>query len=127
MVLQMPNNCLYHDVWISLLACFFGGITIVDKPISAYRRHGQNVTQHLKNNRHNRLRSIIGHCLRVQNQNDRMSAMIKIEDMARENDVAINPHFYTLKKVIRRRKSVWGRMLNLMYEIRNIKQVYMIK
>lgn len=127
MILQMPKDCLYHDVWISLLACFFGGVIIVDKSISAYRRHGKNVTIHIKNNRHNRLRSIIGHCLRVKNQNDRMSAIDRIEDIARENKVILNSHFYTLKSVIKRRTSAFGRILNLWYEIRNIKQVYMIK
>ena len=127
MILQMPKDSLYHDVWISLLACFFGGVIIVDKPISAYRRHGKNVTGHIKNNRHNRLRSIIGHCLRVRNQNDRMSAMNKIEEIAIENEIILNPHFYTLKRVIKRRTSVLGRIFNLLYEIRKIKQVYMIK
>ena len=127
MILKMPEDCLYHDVWISLLACFFGGVIIVDKPISAYRRHGRNVTGHLKNNRHSRLRSIIGHCLRSQNQRDRMSAMDRIEVIASDNNVNLNTHFYTLKRVIERRESVWGRIFNILYEIRNIKQVYMIK
>ena len=44
-----------------------------------------------------------------------------------DNNITLNPHFDVLKKIIERRDCALGRILNLFYEIKNIKHVYMIK
>ena len=126
-LLPMPDGCNYHDVWISLLACFIGGICIINKPLSAYRRHGFNVTTNIKNKRHSRFRSLIGHLLRVCNQEDRMSAIKRIEEIALTGNYDIDPHFYELNRVVSRRVNFFGRFANLFYEIKNFKSIYMVK
>lgn len=127
LMLPFPEKCNYHDVWISLLACFCGGVCIVDKPISSYRRHESNVTIGLKNSRHPRLRSLLGHALRVYNQEDRMSALDRIEKISVDEHLDLDPHFYTLKKVVERRSDFRGRLMNVFYEIENAKRIYTMK
>ena len=39
---RLPQVCLMHDAWLALLACCFGQIGWVDRPLYLYRQHGGN-------------------------------------------------------------------------------------
>ncbi|SCA63088.1 Uncharacterized protein SCG7086_AJ_00010 [Chlamydiales bacterium SCGC AG-110-P3] len=40
----LPNNCVMHDAWISLVACCFGTIGVHPQPTILYRQHAANDT-----------------------------------------------------------------------------------
>lgn len=42
--LPIPDNVLFHDVWLSTLACLFCGFEYTSTVITRYRQHGNNVT-----------------------------------------------------------------------------------
>ena len=40
----IPNDCLMHDAWLTLVAYTFGKALVVSKPVLKYRQHETNVT-----------------------------------------------------------------------------------
>lgn len=42
--LPFPEGIIFHDFWISNLACLFGGINYTDRCIASYRMHGNNAS-----------------------------------------------------------------------------------
>jgi glycosyltransferase involved in cell wall biosynthesis len=59
--LPLPDDICYHDVWFALLACYMDGINYVEKVISCYRMHDNNVTGQRKHKPRSRFR---GFCRR---------------------------------------------------------------
>lgn len=41
---SIPNDCLMHDAWLTLVAYTFGKALVVSKPVLKYRQHETNVT-----------------------------------------------------------------------------------
>ena len=41
-ICPFPSRIVYHDVWIGALANIYGTISVIDKPLIYYRRHGDN-------------------------------------------------------------------------------------
>ena len=62
-VLPFPQRIVYHDVWISLVACLNGGISYTDRSVAFYRIHGDNVSGSY-DRKANRLRSLARICIK---------------------------------------------------------------
>lgn len=49
-ICPIPQKNLYHDAWIGLLCSFYGKISVVNKPLMMYRRHGDNLSYSSRRN-----------------------------------------------------------------------------
>lgn len=52
-VCPIPQKNLYHDAWIGLLCTFYGKISVINKPLMMYRRHGNNLSYSSRRNINN--------------------------------------------------------------------------
>ncbi len=121
--LPIPEPVLYHDAWFTGLACFHGGIEYIKRPITDYRQHSNNVSMK-KKNRISRFRVFAGHVRRRRVLVDRAVFVDEIrkrvacltEEQRRFLDEA--------EKYYRRRKTIFGRLANTLFELRNLHLIY---
>ncbi len=45
LALPFPKNIPMHDVWLGLIAEFYGNVQYIDEPLIYYRRHGNNLSE----------------------------------------------------------------------------------
>lgn len=121
--LPMPDNGIYHDVWLSALACFAGGIRYISEVVTLYRRHDKAVTGNRR--RHMRIRSFISHFLLGKSLVDRWILVPTIrerlrDDLNKEQRAFLNQ----AEKYYARRNTLLGRIRNATFEIRHYKMIY---
>lgn len=123
MAMPIPNEIRIHDIWFSSLACFYGGLSVIDETVTLYRRHQNNVTE--TKNKKTRFRSFIGHIL----FNRSLFDFVVLPDLIRERlgnkltDIQLN-FLREAENYYYRRKSVWGRFYNMIFEIKHFKSIY---
>ena len=120
--LPIPEGANYHDSWFAALACFAGGLAYIDKPTMRYRRFSNAVTS---DNRYLcPVRMFVGSVLVDHSVKDRL---VFIDNIRKRCDfMSNNQHdlLNTFEKLLRRRKSLWGRIANIPYIIKHYKAVY---
>ncbi|WP_455669615.1 glycosyltransferase family 2 protein [Phocaeicola sp.] len=121
--LPIPEIVAYHDAWFSELGCFYGGISFFRDVILLYRRHGHNVTGE-KEVRRPKIRSFIRHIRHSHSLKDRVgivdNILERLPDLSSdEKDFLINA-----KAMFLRKKSIWGRLYNSIYELRHYKYIF---
>lgn len=121
--LPIPGNGIYHDVWLSALACFAGGMRYISEVVTLYRRHDKAVTGAKK--RRNRLRTIIGHILLNRTLRDRnilvQELRTRLRDVLNDEQTAF---LNQAEKYYARRNTLLGRIRNFFFEIRYYKMIY---
>ena len=118
------NN--YHDFWLSSLACFWGGIQNTEKVITLYRRHPNAVTG--VKYRRNRFRTCIGHLLFKHALPHRAALVSSIQDRLGESLTQDQIEFLKVaEKYFKRQKTIWGRFLNLCFELKHFRTIYCCK
>ena len=121
--LPFPHNGIYHDVWLSALACFVGGIRYIPEVVTLYRRHDMAVTGAKK--RHSRLRTLIGHVLLNRALRDRVILVselrFRLQDVLNDKSTTFLNH---AERYYARRNTLFGRIRNFFFEIRYYKMIY---
>ena len=56
--LQVPDDYLYHDLWLAQISCLAGKLFYLDEPLTLFRQHGSNSSGQLIK-RKNKIREII--------------------------------------------------------------------
>lgn len=121
--LPVPNNGIYHDVWLNAFACFYGGMQRVGDVITLYRRHDKAVTG-AKVNRARILSIIIpilsGRALStrwilVPAIRERLDGMLSQEQCSFLNEA---------EKYYSRRRTLFGRIRNLPFELKHYQTIY---
>ena len=119
--LPLPNGVPCHDMWFSLLACFYGGLEPIKETVTFYRRHNQTITG--SKIRKSRFKALLSNLLRsttysrpsmlmalnerINNFTDKQKAILLAAD-----------RFYT------RKKSFLGRFVNLIFCIKHYKLIF---
>ena len=116
----------YHDFWLSCLACFYGGISRIDAPITLYRRHERAVTGDRR--RKPRLRAVVGHVLLKRALRYRPAVVEALrERLANTLTEEQRAFLAQADRYYKRRSSLFGRLANLVFEIKHYKLIYACK
>ena len=120
-ILPIPQNLSYHDSWVSILACFCGGLSYVDVVITKYRMHGGNVTKvrlKPKSRWKEFLRSAKNPCFY-----DREAMLDGIENrlsLSSKDEKELNK----IKSLVKRGKTFWGRIGIIPFKLKYYKTIY---
>lgn len=120
--LPVPDGAFYHDSWFAVLACFTGGIVYVDKPIMRYRRLAYSVTYNSM--RVCAFRRFVGITLNKHSAFDRLHLIEAIKDRVKQLSPAQLNLLTISERILKRRKSIWGRIANVPYLIRYFQSIY---
>lgn len=120
--LPIPEIVSYHDVWLSSLACFCGGMKYVNEPVNKYRQH-ENNTSGGKIVRIKKFRTYLEHIRRPC-----LSYRLPMteEIIRRSTNLCIEKRkLLTLAvKYHRRRQHLRGRLLNALFELIHYRLIY---
>lgn len=120
--LPIPEKARYHDSWFALLACFTGGLIYVDEPVMWYRRLETSVT--VRTMRVCAFRRFVGITI---NRHTEYDSSYLIEVVKRRIERMPPQQYHLLQvseKIKKRRKSLWGRMVNVPYFLRYFQTIY---
>lgn len=123
--LPFPSDTHFHDVWLATLACFTGGISYGKTPIIKYRRHSGEVTNGKK--RHSAIRTFIGATLVNHSLTDRLPVVESILDRIDGLTIEQKKTLMLIRKMLIRRKNIWGRLANVPYLLRHFRIIYTTK
>lgn len=122
-MLPIPQEIIYHDIWIGSLACFYGGLNYLSVPVTLYRRHAASISGSKIHT--TRIRNLIGRVLLdkalsnrptlVDSIRERMNGLLS-EEQTRFLDAS--------EKYYKRRKSIFGRIINFFFDITHFKLIY---
>lgn len=121
--LPIPEGIRIHDIWFSSLACFSGGLSVIDDIVTLYRRHQGNVTETKR--KKTRIRSFMGHLL----FNHSLFDYVKLPDLIRwrmGDKLGSDQLNFLIQadKYYKRRQSVIGRVYNAFFEIKYFRLIY---
>lgn len=118
-----PPNITFHDFWISCVACLYGGIAYSEDVIAYYRIHGNN----LSGNHNNRfIRRYFFKCLCVNGMNpDRIYYINGLKCLPNINNKAMRL-INNMENFYYGNKSIYGKISNIFYILRNCKEIYCI-
>jgi len=117
--LPIPGDVRFHDVWFAHVACLFGIFRFVNKPITQWRIHDNNTSgRHV---RHHPLRTIAGHFLKRNLQNNRMELIESLVNRFGDKKL-FQIDEYMLKYY--KNRGGGNRLVNLIYEIMNYRKIY---
>lgn len=121
--LPIPEAVNYHDVWFSILACLYGGFNFVNTPITMYRRHDEAITG--KKRRQPKIKTFIGHIFFNFYLNNRFEVSSEIRErikgIASERQIAF---LNEADRYFERRKTFFGRIINIFFELKHYKLIY---
>lgn len=123
-VLPISQNVQFHDTWFGGLACFLGGLSIVRYPITKYRQHLSNVTRgsHI---RRSRIRTMIGHLLfKREYMISRLEMVNNIERLRSDLSPKEKSFVQSFKLYHQNRSNIFGRFINLLFEIKRFKVIF---
>lgn len=122
--LPIPQETTFHDVWLSALACFTGGLSYINQPVLKYRRHNEEITAGKR--RLSFMRLLIGATLVNHSLKDRIPVIDAIVNRV-DNLSAEQLDFLKLsKKMLKRRNNIWGRIANVPYLLQYRHSIYTV-
>lgn len=119
--LPIPNGVQCHDVWFSLLACFYGGFQPLQKTVTLYRRHDKAVTGYKI--RKSRLRVLVGHFL-FSRIDHRPIMLLALKERVDNLTVKQKRVISEAEKYYLRKRTIIGRIANLCYDLKHYKLIY---
>lgn len=120
--LPIPDGVNYHDSWFAALACFLGGINYVNTPILRYRRHSDSIT--IRSKGATPFRHFAGQVLVNHSLTDRLAFVDGVRNRAGALSQDQRRLLMTFEKLLKRRKTIWGRLLNVPYYLCHFKEIY---
>ena len=120
-LLPLPQRLAYHDSWIAVLTCFYGGFSFCDSVITRQRKHGGNVTEAWvdKTNRLKEfLKNVKNPC--YYDRTTMLSEIGKRVSLSEEGKWVLND----LRRVVNRNSSIWGRFQNFFFKLRHYQRIY---
>lgn len=121
-LMPIPADVCFHDTWIAAFACFSGGITYVHTPVLKYRRHSLEITNGKR--RMSALRKFIGATLVNHSLKDRQTIVDEILSRCKSLNSADIMELQLIRKMLLRRSSIWGRLLNIPYYLKHFSTIY---
>ena len=125
MFIPMPECVKFHDVWISLVASIHAKLKFVDVPITKYRQHDSN-TSSIHNKRRSKFLICMKHLFVANILDDRLSMIEEIEEDSPLLSEDARQILQEAKIHHKRKKSFYGRLKNLIYELNNREIIYSI-
>ena len=122
-MLPFPENIKYHDLWISCVACLYGGINYVHKSIGKYRIHGNNLSGN-HDNSHSRWKFFKSMCRWGMNP-DRIHYILGLKSLPLKDRRQIQIIFF-MEKAYNRKRKIWGHFLNMIFVFKNLRTIYCI-
>lgn len=119
--LPIPDGVQCHDVWFSLLACFYGGCQPLKEIITLYRRHDKAVTGYKI--RKTRLRTLIGHFL-IGRTDHRLIMLSTIKERLSNLTDKQKGVLLEAERYYTRKKTLLGRIANLIFDLRHYKLIF---
>lgn len=126
-VIPMPTSIHnYHDFWLSSLACFYGGISHLDTVITLYRRHEATVTGNRKKRTWlTKMRTVGSHVLFNRTLQHRLALVTAIRERLGDSLTQEQQVFLDIAgRYHKRRKTLFGRIVNLFFELKHFKLIY---
>lgn len=120
--LPIPEGADFHDSWFAALACFAGGLAYIDQPTMRYRRLSDAVTSDSRYSCPARI--FIGSVLVNHSVKDRL---VFVENIRKRCDFLSHDQenlLNTFERLLKRRKSLLGRIANIPYIFKHFKAVY---
>ena len=118
-ILPFPEDVLYHDTWISSVACFVGGISYSDIPIMKYRRLDTSITGY-RNKRKSKILHLRYSKIGVDKFHLVVNLKKRIPNLTKKDKRLLNK----LENVCNRNSSRQGRLRNSIYMLRHYKTVF---
>lgn len=122
--LPLPMGITVHDIWFSILACFYGGIQPVERVVSLYRRHSKTITDNKV--RKTKIRTLISHLLFDRSSyHSLLVANIKerIDELDKEQMDLLNQADLYFK----RKKTFFGRIKNLFFDLKYYRLIFSVR
>lgn len=117
----IPEGIEYHDSWLVLYACFYGGVQYIGRTVTLYRRHDSTVTG--KKIRRTRFRALVSHLLfNRRSYRPIMVSAIKQKGCnlnKNQKGVLLEAERYYIRK-----KTLLGRIANLIFDLRYYKLIF---
>lgn len=120
--LPIPEKALYHDQWFAFVACFTGGLKYMNIPLLKYRRHSGEITKNQK--RSGALRSFGGRILYNHWGKDGLVFVDEIRRRVFELNDGQRDLLDVFEKMLKRKQSFWGRIMNIPYFIKYFKPIF---
>lgn len=121
----IPDRVKFHDNWFALLACFTGGLVYVDEPIMRYRRLMNSVT--FNRRRISAFRRFVGITLNEHSAYDGLCFIETIRGRLKQLPLVQHKLLIKSEQILRRRKTLWGRIVNVPYMLRHFQSIYACK
>ncbi len=121
-IIPIPQCVSIHDAWFASVACLDGGLEYIDQTIIRYRRHEKEVT--FSSRRHSAIRKLIGSTLVNHAVADRLGYIDNLRERLPELTLSQKMLLKEIETILKRRKTIWGRLANLPYLISHFKAIY---
>lgn len=119
--LPIPEGVKVHDVWFSILACFYHGIQPIGDVITLYRRHDKTITD--KKIRKIRVRALVSHLLfNRSTYRPLMIAEIKCRISKLDEDQLA--FIKQADQYFKRKRYCFGRFLNFLFELKYYRLIF---
>lgn len=119
--LPIPQGVLFHDTWFFALACFYGGLQPLQKTVTLYRRHNKAISG-LKMRRP-KFFILISHLLLGRALRYRPMMIPPIRDRVDNLNEAQIGFLKCAEKYYNRRKTLGGRLANLIFDLKHYKLI----
>lgn len=122
MALPIPEGVGYHDSWFAALSCFAGGLVFVNKYTMRYRRYSDAVT--INSRYMPPFRIFMASILVNHSLQDRLLFVQSIKNRTRSLTPEQKQLLWEFEIFLERRKSFFGRLMNIPYSFRHFKAIY---
>lgn len=120
--IPIPDGVVYHDSWFSFLASMINGMKYINVPILKYRRHNDEITALSK--RKSALREFIGKVMFNHSGFDVLEHIQAIKKCNLNICIEYKTELLKLEKMIKRRRTLIGRLLNVPYILKHYKAIF---
>jgi len=121
--LPIPEGFPFHDYWLALFSCFYGGMNYTYEVVTQYRRYSENHSW-TSTVRQNRTKHFLWHIVRGKDLTNRQCyigpLMERLPDMTDEQRAFIEQ----MNTYFNRIGTLGGRLRNALFELRHFREIY---
>lgn len=117
--LPIPANLPYHDAWLYIVACFFGGVVCVNKPITKYRRTANSVTG-MRTKKVHRLGMFFLGVIWENKLTTINNLLMRYPDLCSDDIAFLNK----MRNICQRNSTIIGKIKNFFFKLRYFRTIY---